>query len=813
MDYEKLGLFYIGKTYDIRQNRLTDEYTLYESEDLVTHAVCIGMTGSGKTGLSISIIEEAAIDHIPAIIIDPKGDLGNLLLTFPEFKASDFLPWINADDARKKGVSPEEYAREQANLWKKGLADWDQDGQRIAKFKSAAEFAIYTPGSRAGLPVSILNSLAAPDQKALQDLDLVREQIQTTTSGLLQLLNVKAEPLTSREHILLSSIIEHEWLAGRDLQISDLISMIQTPPFQKIGVFDMDSFFPAADRFKLAMTFNNLLAAPGFKSWMEGDTLDIDHMLYTQSGKPRISIFSIAHLSDSERMFFVTLLLNQMISWMRRQSGTTSLRALLYMDEVFGFFPPVGEPPSKKPLLTLLKQARAFGVGVMLSTQNPVDLDYKGLSNAGTWLIGRLQTERDKERLIDGLMGIDSSGSLDKKMLLKLISTLKKRVFLLHNVHNQQLTFFHTRWVLSYLRGPLTRTQIKELMKSKFQTASGSREEQVGSARTPAAETNTPFADKPNVPPAIKQYFARIPASFNSRDQIIYHPYLMAGGEVVIFQSRYNVSFKQEIGYAIDLAQDSASFSWQQALHFKPDTRLFSGNREAGAKYLALDAMALNLGRLNSLDKQFETYVYRNFQLSLWKSNTFKQLSKPLESERDFRIRLSVAAGEKRNLERDRIKRKYAVRLASLERQLLTARQRIERETDQYNQKKMDSTISAGVSLLGALFGGRRSASGFARTARSVTRLSKEKADIQRAKEKYEQLNTRLQELQDQLENEVNLLTEKYDPEAEELQTVLLRPRKADVLQRWFGIWWIPFTYNDGNGLRNLYPDLFGHAG
>ena len=804
MDYEKLGLFYIGKNYDVQQDRLTDEYTLYESEDLVTHAVCVGMTGSGKTGLSLSVIEEAAIDNIPSIIIDPKGDLGNLLLTFPDLKPTDFLPWINTDDARKIGLSAEEYATKQAALWKKGLADWDQDGQRIAKLKSAVDFSIYTPGSNTGLPISILNSLAAPDKTAMQDMDLVREQIQTIASGLLQLLNIKADPLTSREHILISNIIETEWVGGRNLQISDLIGMIQNPPFTKIGVFDLDTFFPAADRLKLAMTFNNLLAAPGFKSWMEGEPLDIDRILYTQTGKARVSIFSIAHLSDSERMFFVTLLLNQIISWMRTQSGTTSLRTLLYMDEVAGFFPPVGNPPSKKPLLILLKQARAFGVGVMLSTQNPVDLDYKGLSNAGTWLIGRLQTEQDKERLIDGLVGNDSSGYLNKSTLKKSISTLKKRVFLLHNVHNQQPVFFHTRWVLSYLRGPLTRTQIKELMKDKPREVPDQPRDQP-EAR---AEISSPFVDKPNVPAVVKQYFAQIPSSLQSEDQIIYRPYLMAGGEVVIFQSKYSISFKQEIGYAIDMHQESSEFSWDQALQFKPDVAMFSGNVDPDAKYMDIDSAALKLSLFNSLDKRFETYVYRNFQISLLKSNIFKQVSKPFESERDFRIRLAVTANEKRNLEKDRIKRKYAVKLSSLERQLLTAQQRIERETQQYNQKKMNSTISVGASLIRALFGGSRATSGFARTARSMTSLAKEKADIQRAEEKYEQLNARMQELQEQLEDEVNLLAEKYDPQAEELQTILLRPKKSDVLQRWFGIWWIPFAYNELEGLRNLYPDL-----
>src|SRR3990172_8052895 len=173
-------------------------------------------------------------------------------------------------------------------------------------------------------------------------------------------------------------------------------------PFGKIGVVDLESFYPAAERTKLSMRLNNLLASPTFASWLEGEPLDVAEMLYTPAGKPRLAIVSIAHLDDAQRMFLVTILLNEGLAWIRTQPGTSSLRAILYMDEVFGFFPPSANPPSKTPMLTLLKQARAYGLGVVLATQNPVDLDYKGLGNAGTWFLGRLQTERDKLRVLYG---------------------------------------------------------------------------------------------------------------------------------------------------------------------------------------------------------------------------------------------------------------------------------------------------------------------------------------------------------------------------------------------------------------------------
>src|SRR6478752_2821994 len=461
---EGLGSFYLGKPYDAEAKKLTDGYVLYDSKDLTTHAVCVGMTGSGKTGLCVGAIEEAALDGVPSIVIDPKGDLANLMLTFPALRPEDFRPWINEDDAAKAGASPDDYAKSQAEMWAKGLSDWGQDGARIQRLRDAADFTIYTPGSDAGLPVSVLGSSATPADRS--DAEAVGDQIGAIATGLLALLGIDADPIKSREHILLSSILGAAWANGQALDIAALIAQIQQPPFAKIGVLDLDSFYPQKDRFELALALNNLLAAPGFQLWMQGVPLDVGQLLRSDAGKPRVAIFSIAHLSDAERMFFVTLLLNAVLAWMRGQSGTTSLRALLYMDEIFGFFPPTAEPPSKKPLLTLLKQARAFGLGVMLATQNPVDLDYKGLSNAGTWFLGRLQTERDKARVIEGLEGASAAaGSLfDKAAMEKTLAGLTSRVFVMNNVHDDHPIVFESRFVMSYLAGPLTRTQIQKLM-------------------------------------------------------------------------------------------------------------------------------------------------------------------------------------------------------------------------------------------------------------------------------------------------------------------------------------------------------------
>ncbi len=479
--YELLGSFYLGRVYDLATSQLGDEPVLYDSRDLVTHAVIVGMTGSGKTGLGLSLIEEAAIDGVPVLAIDPKGDIGNLLLTFPNLAAADFRPWIDEDEAARAGMTADTFAEHEAGQWKQGLAEWGQDGARIARLREAADFAIYTPGSRAGIPVSILNSFAAPPPAEREDVERMAEAVTTTATGVLTLLGIDADPVQSREHILLSGILNEAWCKGEDLDLTALIQRIQQPPFTRVGVLDVEAFYPEKDRFGLAMRLNGLLAAPGFALWLEGAPLDVARMLYTPEGKPRVAIVSIAHLADAERMFFVTLLLNQVVSWMRAQSGTSSLRALLYMDEVAGYVPPVAAPPSKQALLLLMKQARAFGLGVVLATQNPVDIDYKGLSNAGTWFLGRLQTERDKARLLDGLEGALSGQGrgFDRGSTDRALSSLQKRTFFLHNVHDDGPIVFQTRWAMSYLRGPLTKDQIKRLQPPvdvpKAEAASGLR--------------------------------------------------------------------------------------------------------------------------------------------------------------------------------------------------------------------------------------------------------------------------------------------------------------------------------------------------
>lgn len=462
VDYEKLGVFYLGKPYDAATRTLGDAPYLYDAKDLTTHAVCVGMTGSGKTGLCLATLEEAALDGIGVIAIDVKGDIANLALTFPALAASDFAPWVDAGAAERKGLSVAQYAEDTAATWRKGLADWQQDGARIARLRKAAQVTVFTPGARIAEPLALLRDFAAPAAGLRENVEAVRERASGAVASLLALMEIDSDPMIGREHVLLTTIVSNAWTAGRSLTLADLITLVQQPGFSQVGVMHVDTFFPPKERFALAMRMNTLLASPAFAQWSEGAPLDIGKLLWTEAGQPRISVLSIAHLDDAQRMFFVATLLTEVVAWMRQQAGASSLRAILYMDEIYGYFPPTAAPPSKKPMLTLLKQARAFGLGIMVATQNPVDLDYKGLANCGTWMIGRLQTERDKARLLDGLVGAAqvSGQTLDRGQLDTMLSALENRVFLIHNVHDGAPVLIKSRFAMSYLPGPLDRAQL-----------------------------------------------------------------------------------------------------------------------------------------------------------------------------------------------------------------------------------------------------------------------------------------------------------------------------------------------------------------
>ncbi len=623
-----------------------------------------------------------------------------------------------------------------------------------------------------------------------------------TVSGLLGLMGIEADPLQSREHILVSNILDQSWAAGRDLNLASLIELIQSPPMKKVGVFEMESFFPSAERKKLALRLNSLLAAPGFQSWLEGEPLDVDALLHSPAGKPRLNIFSIAHLSDAERMFFVTLLLNEVLGWVRTQPGTSSLRALLYMDEIFGFFPPVSEPSSKRPLLTLLKQARAFGLGVMLSTQNPVDLDYKGLANTGTWFIGRLQTENDKNRLLEGLAGVGQG--LDLKKVSALISGLGKRVFLMHNVHEQGPTVFQTRWAMSYLRGPLTRNQIKELadpMRPKVAAGGGERAAVSGVPGKAAADGGkAATSTAPSPSPGVEQLFLAVrrqPSSAGA--QLVYRPAAAAWAQAAVVDNRLGLSQRDSVGHSLELHEDLLGLLWDEAarLEMRPEDAV--SNPDSEGRFVPVPEKLA--GRLKDAGRDYKDFLARTLTWTMWKSTPLKMASQPGESERDFRLRLEQRARELRAEELAKLREKYAAKISSLERQAMTAEHRVQREKEQYRGQAAQTAISMGATILGAIFGRRGGTVGRATTAaRSASRAYYEKQDIERAREKASTSRERIAELEKSLEREADLLAQRFDPVGEKLEEIIIRPKKTDIDVRWWGLLWMPFWTKEEGG-------------
>jgi hypothetical protein len=789
-DFEKLGVFYLGRPYDLAAKKPKDGLLLYDSKDLVTHAVCVGMTGSGKTGLCIGLLEEAAIDGIPALIIDPKGDLANLMLTFPQLRAEDFVPWINEDDARKKGLAPADYAKQQAELWKNGLAGWKQDGERIKRLRDAADLAIYTPGSNAGLPVSILTSFAAPAQAVREDAELLRERVSTTATSLLGLLGIQADPIKSREHILLSTILEAAWKQRKDLDLAGLIQQIQTPPVARVGVLDLDAFYPSKDRFALATQLNNLLAAPGFSAWMEGEPLDVQSLLYTKAGKPRLAIFSIAHLSDAERMFFVSLLLNQMLGWMRAQSGTTSLRAILYMDEIFGYFPPVANPPSKQPLLTLLKQGRAFGVGVVLATQNPVDLDYKGLANTGTWFIGRLQTERDKARVVEGLEGVSAGTAtkFDRGRTEQLLAGLGNRVFLMNNVHDEAPEVFETRWTLSYLRGPLTRAQIKTLMDPV--RGSGFEVQR----RTSNIERSVRGEQRPVLPPDVPQYF--VPIRGAQSTAVIYRPGVLGAAQVRVSDAKAGIDVTQDLAFVTPITDAPVAVDWDAATETGVAVADLEKIPHDSARFAALPGAAGKAKSFEAWGKDFANWLYRTHKVEVLRSPSSGETSKPGESKRDFRIRLQQVAREHRDQAAQKLREKYAPKIVALQERKRRAEQAVERESEQAQHSQVQTAISIGATLLEA-FTGRKaiktSTIGKATTAiRGAGRAMKDKKDVARAEENVAAIDQQIAEIEAQFKAEADALADASDPLTEKLATISLKPAKADIAVKLVALAWMP---------------------
>lgn len=755
-DFEKLGVFYLGREKNNPENLL-----LYPSKHLTTHGIIVGMTGSGKTGLAIDLIEEAAIDGVPAILIDPKGDLADILLQFPELNPTDFRPWISEEEAARSAISPDELAAKTAEMWRKGLAGWGQDGERIRMLKAAADYAVYTPGDVNGRPIQLLSDFKAPEGA---DEATLRDSVVNSVTSLLGLVGIEADSVKSREHILLSAILYASWKSGKSLDLAQLVNAVSAPPFRKIGVFDIESFYPSKDRMKLALSLNGLLASPAFAAWRAGDPLDIQRLLWTEEGKPRISVLSISHLSDSERMFFVASLLNAMIAWMRKQNGTSSLRALLYMDEIFGYFPPNGNPPSKAPMLTLLKQARAFGLGVVLSTQNPVDLDYKGLSNCGTWFIGRLQTERDKIRVLDGLEGAAASSGegFDREAMDRLLSGLGKRVFLMRDAAEDVPVLFETRWTMSYLCGPISSDRIKGLLVQDTAIS--------------------PF----DVEASFPSPFDTVDESSSLNDTGMQSPFQAAGPEGIAAAVRIHYTDAK-----------TATDKWKSIFFSAPFGDGGAPDWSQAEKHDEEPASSDKLGVIPprtsaSWAKLLSTYVYQNQGVELLRDPVLKIASRFDESEGDFRVRVAQMHREKRDREIEKLTVQYENKLLRLQDRVRTAEDRLLREKSQMSMRVKQTALTGGLAALGALFGGRSMRSGIGRvgsTVRSAARIGKEKEDVARAQNNFDVLSARYIELEQEFEEALINAKVEVVPQDIPLERVILRPKKSDIIVE--NIWYI----------------------
>ena len=761
-DYEKLGAFYLGRT-------LPDGAPfLYDAKHLTTHGVVIGMTGSGKTGLSIALLEEAAIDGIPAIVVDPKGDLGNLLLTFPKLAPQDFAPWV------PEGTN----AEEEAKRWTDGLAASAQDGARIDRLRSAAEVSIWTPGSRMGRPLSILGSLAAPRAEERADVEMTNERISQVATSLLGLVGLEAEPGKSREHVLVASILQRAWAAGEDLDLPGLVTRIQDPGFERLGVLDLESFFPKEDRFDLAIAYNGLIASPGFDAWLDGPPLDVRNLLWTKEGKPRISVISIAHLGDAERMFFVSLLLGQLVAWMRAQPGTPSLRALFFMDEIVGYLPPVAMPPSKRPLLMLLKQARAFGLGVVLATQNPVDLDYKALANAGTWLIGRLQTERDKARVLDGLEGVAAGRAFDRSEMDRILSSLAKRQFYVHDVHADGPRIIESRFTLSYLRGPLTRDEIKRLAGSDPATATAPI-----SVASPARAEGT--IDRPAIPPGVPEAF--FPTTL---PKPVYKPGVVGAARVCFEDARTGLDYVREVMFVAPVAQGPIPLRWEDAKWAgQIAVRDLGSDPAPGARFVPPPAALLDPKCYASWSKLLTQWLAQTQGVARFKSG--KTFSQPGESEQSFRARLAHLGREDRDGKAAAVRDKYAAKLAALEEKIRRQQHAVAREQETAQAYKQDAAFAVGGGLLGAFLGGgtRRAVSGASSAARSANRVSRKQRDAVREKEELDALLAKYNELRKEAEAALAKASGSADAGAP-LETVVTKPKKTGITVHLVALAW-----------------------
>jgi hypothetical protein len=815
VDFEK-GALYVGGAVDEEGKRSGDPL-VYDSDNFTTHGVIVGMTGSGKTGLGMCLVEEALLSGVPCLVIDPKGDMGNLLLNFPDFRAADFQPWIDEGEAKRQDKTVEQLAADTAETWKTGLADWQIPSERMRHLSDSVGITIYTPGSTSGVPLNVLGSLAAPDGPFDDDAETHRDEIEAYVSSLLTLAGITADPVSSPEHILVANIIETAWRAGQDMDLASIIGQIQSPPFRKLGVFEIDTFFPPKDRTALALKLNGLVASPSFAAWLEGQPLDVGELL-ERDGKPQAAVVYLAHLSDAERQFVVTLLMAKVVSWMRRLSGTSELRALIYMDEVFGFCPPTAEPPSKKPMLTILKQARAFGVGMVLSTQNPIDLDYKAMSNAGTWMVGRLQTERDKARILEALQS--AAGGVDVADLDRRISGLGKRTFVLTAAKSNQPSVFTTRWAISYLAGPLTKDEVKRLTPGRpvepKPTPAPAGSAPAGPAEAPAGQPAGPAgASEPAAAAAITTVQdvsgdATPVAPLVAEGVIVSHisrsaPWIeTAGGNPtgnrlspagiatvnLLYDDTAAGVAHREVFEAV-IHPLGPSFDPESLWQVDHDPRDFV-TPEPGATYVLTDAPLKTKTYWTTLASALRDHLGAHLKVTVYKCVALKLYSRVGESQAEFEARCSQAAGDAADAEIAKLKDRFDTRIERVKGELSVADRRVRELEVDVSGKKQTEVLSTAGDLLGAFLGGRSTGRALSRAAsrRSQTRSTQQRLESVAAKVDDKQLE--LEQLEDELAEAIQAVTDKWDDVAAQIESVDIGLEKTDIRVDPIVLGWLP---------------------
>ncbi len=767
-----------------------------DPDRLRTHGVVVGMTGSGKTGLCVVLLEELVRAQVPILAIDPKGDLANLALLFPSLSAEAFAPWVEA------GAD----AGEVAARWAKGLADWGIDGARLRALKDQLALSLLTPGSDAGTPVDVLGAFRRPPG-ILDDEDTLREVVAQTVSGLLGLVGRTSDPVRDPAHIVLSHVLEAAWRAGEDPDLEALIVRLVDPPFAKVGVFPVDTFFPPDDRLKLAMQLNGVVASPSFAAWTRGVSLDLDAWLGDAHGLPAayggrtpVHVVSLAHLADGPRQFFLSLLLSRLRAWSRKMPGTSGLRAVLFFDEVAGYLPPhPHQPPTKAPLLSMMKQARAVGLGVLLATQNPVDVDYKALSNAGWWFLGRLQTAQDRKRLLQGL---DHPGLDDQ------VAGLGKRRFMLLDAKEPTPRAFATRWAMSYLRGPFTRAEITRAREEL--EIGGPLAAEAETAGAPASSASAGDDEAlPSVPPPAPgdQWFLDPAVAFSARLGDVFAAH--AGPARADGTQRFAPAVVAELalrfdeprhGFVLDHREIRVWYPLGDALPEAPvavplEAGDWQSEPPARARFAPLPEWLDEASELTALRKRVLEDVYRSETRGMFVHADLKLYGKAGETREAFAARVGQAVDAAQAEAIAKLRERFAAKVDKVQDRIRKKEATLVEKEGVASARRTEELVNAGETLLSFFFGRRRSVSTAVRKRRQTTEARQR---VDRLEQELEDLAEDVAALEEELEAAVAKVEEDHAPlrEAFEERPVGLDRNDLQVLR--FGLLWVPASRRVG---------------